>query len=104
MRSLSAALILLSITAQAQVFSEVLEPAANVGTANCTWANWEQTPDLIFPWYQVTDTAMVVNDGTVADSLGCDSVAGLADLTGKIAVAMTPCCKATRCPAGVTRL
>jgi hypothetical protein len=92
MRTFSAAFIMLSISAQAQVYTEVLEPAANVGTANCTWANWAQTPDLIFPWNQVTDTAMVVNDGTAADSLGCDSVAGLADLTGRIAVAYRGAC------------
>ncbi|TNE56236.1 MAG: T9SS type A sorting domain-containing protein [Bacteroidetes bacterium] len=83
-------LTLLMITSayvlNAQVVFNVTAPADISGNYGLTYAQpgtWG-VGDLLDPANSVTDTLMLVDDGTAADSLGCNPLVN--NLTGKIAV------------------
>lgn len=80
---------------QAQIIVYVQQPPALEGLYDFTWAKptggWG-TNDLIDPQYAVTDTAVFVDDGTAADSLGCDTLINGAAVNGKIAVVYRGSC------------
>lgn len=80
---------------QAQIIVYVQQPPALEGSYAYTWADpgsgWG-TNDLNDPQYAVTDTAVFVDDGTAADSLGCDTLINGAAVNGKIAVVYRGSC------------
>lgn len=80
---------------QAQIIVYVQQPAALEGSYAFTWADpgggWG-TNDLNDPQYAVTDTAVFVDDGTAADSLGCDTLINGSAVSGKIAVVYRGTC------------
>jgi len=84
--SLVAALALGS--AQAQVVFSVEAPAALEGNYTFTYADpgggWG-SPDLLIPANAVLDTAVFALDDTSADSLACDTIVNISEVTGKIA-------------------
>ncbi|MBL4755042.1 MAG: T9SS type A sorting domain-containing protein [Flavobacteriales bacterium] len=87
--------ILLSYTfTNAQVSVYVVEPQSLSGSLDFTWADpgggWG-TSDLNDPLNSVEDTIVLVDDGTTADSLGCNPLVN--DLTGKIAVVYRGACQ-----------
>ncbi len=56
-------------------------------------ATWSLTPDLNIADNAVTGELVIVNDGTAADSLGCESLVNGADIAGKIAVVYRGTCE-----------
>jgi len=71
----------------AQVATFVLQPPSLEGALEFSWAQgWGQTPDLNDPANTVTGTAVFVDDGTAADSLGCNALVNGAAIATKIAV------------------
>ena len=64
-----------------------------MGSYDCTWAMWTLTPNLLDGTNAVTDTAVFVDDGTAADSLGCSALLNAAAVNGKIAVAYRGDCE-----------
>lgn len=80
---------------QAQVIVLVQQPPALEGSYAFTWADpgggWG-TADLNDPANSVTGFAAFVHDGTVGDSLGCDTLTNGPDIIGKIAVVYRGTC------------
>ena len=77
----------------AQIAVYVVDPQSLTGSLNFTWGEpgtWG-TSDLNIPANSVQDTIMMVDDGTSADSLGCNSL--INDLTGKIAILYRGTCE-----------
>ena len=78
----------------AQITVYVVEPPAISRGYTFTWADpgggWG-TADLNNPLNSVQDTIMLVDDGTAADSLGCNALTN--NLTGKIAVVYRGTCQ-----------
>ncbi|MBL7964685.1 MAG: hypothetical protein JNM31_12680 [Flavobacteriales bacterium] len=84
------------LTGQAQVIFFVQEPASLEGNYAMTWttpAGGWGSPDLTIPANAVTDTLAFVDDGSTADSLGCNTLVNVADITGKIAVVYRGACE-----------
>jgi hypothetical protein len=85
---LSLSLITVGFWAQSQIIFNGISPVAIEGFYDFTYTNpntgtaWGG--DLSAPGFFVQDTLMLVDDGTAADSLGCNDLVN--DLTGKIAV------------------
>ncbi|MBK9177111.1 MAG: T9SS type A sorting domain-containing protein [Flavobacteriales bacterium] len=75
-----------ALALQAQVTVYVQEPPALQGSLEFTVAEWGQNPPLSDPANAVTAYACFVDDGTAADSLGCNALVNGAELAGKIAV------------------
>lgn len=78
-----------SIGLSAQVIFNVLTPAAVQGTyplSYATSANSWGVADLNDPNESVTGTLALVDDGTAADSLGCNALTNGSAIAGKIAV------------------
>ena len=94
-RLLTLLLLLGTAAANAQVTVYVQQPPGLEGPLEFTWANdWGQTPDLNNTANNVTAFACFVDDGTAADSLGCDSpLVNVSELTGKIAVVYRGTCE-----------
>lgn len=86
-------LVLLPTLATAQVTTYVVAPANLQGHAEFTWAQWTNTPDLNDGSTAVQDTAVFVDDGTVADSLGCNPLVNGASVNGNIAVVYRGTCE-----------
>ena len=85
-----------AIALQAQVVTYVLAPAELEGPLEFTWAepsSWGQTPDLNDPANRIEAPAVFGDDGTEADSLGCNALVNGADLEGKIAVIYRGACE-----------
>lgn len=91
---LSCCLMLSYTYSQAQIIVYCEAPAASAGNYAFTWADpaggWG-TADLNIPANSVKDTLMLVDDGTLDDSLGCNPL--INDLTGKIAVVYRRTCE-----------
>jgi hypothetical protein len=91
-------LILLGCISQAnaQVIFYVETPPPLVGNYEMTWADpgggWG-TPDLNNPANAILDTLVFVDDGTAADSLGCNAPINGAQLAGQIAVIYRGSCE-----------
>lgn len=86
--------VLGALHSNAQVTTYVTQPPSLEGAQEFTWAdNWGQTPDLNDPANSVTAFAAFVDDGTAADSLGCEALINGADITGKIAVVYRGSCE-----------
>ncbi|MCB0779063.1 MAG: hypothetical protein KDC03_05910, partial [Flavobacteriales bacterium] len=84
-----------ALTTSAQVIVNVLEPPAVAGGYVFTWsgpADGWTSPDLTDPANAVTDTLAFVDDGTAADSLGCNPLVNGAAVAGKIAVVYRGTC------------
>ncbi|MEO8068471.1 MAG: PA domain-containing protein [Flavobacteriales bacterium] len=85
----------LAASLQAQVIVLVQQPPALEGSYAFTWADpgggWG-TADLNDPANSVTGFAAFVDDGTVEDSLGCDTLINGAAILGKIAVVYRGTC------------
>ena len=93
-RLLSFLFVLGAAAAQAQVTVYVQEPPGFEGPLDFTWASdWGQTPDLDSAQNSVTAFACFVDDGTAADSLGCNALVNAAQLAGKIAVVYRGSCE-----------
>ncbi len=94
---LLASLTLGALTSYAQITTYVLQPPALEGALDFTWnEGWGSQPDLNDPANSVTAFAMFVNDGsdgTVDDSLACNSLTNGPDMTGKIAVVYRGTCE-----------
>ena len=75
-----------SIT-QAQVVTQVLAPTGLAGAQPFVMpVDWALVPSLYNPLNAVTDTAVFVDDGGAADSLGCGSLINASEVSGRIAV------------------
>ncbi len=87
--------ILAMATVQAQVVFSVEAPSALQGNYAFTYpaqgSGWG-CPDLLIPANAVLDTAVFAFDDTAADSLACDTVVNVAQVTGKIAVVYRGSC------------
>lgn len=94
LRHFSYALALVATAATAQVTVYVQQPATLEGPLDFTWADdWGQTPDLNNTANNVTAFCAFVDDGTTADSLGCNSLVNGSEITGKIAVIYRGTCE-----------
>lgn len=93
---LSIAFGLAIVTMKAQVVFNVQSPANLAGNYTMTYADpaggWG-CPDLMDPANSVADTLVFVNDGTAADSLGCNALINGADIAGHIAVVYRGSCE-----------
>ncbi|MBK8498203.1 MAG: T9SS type A sorting domain-containing protein [Flavobacteriales bacterium] len=86
--------LFVAAAAQAQVTVYVQEPTGLEGPLDFTWASdWGQTPDLDSTQNSVTAYACLVDDGTAADSLGCNDLVNAATISGKIAVVYRGSCE-----------
>ena len=92
-RLLLALAALVPLCASGQVTTYVVAPGALSGHLECTWAQWPLTPDLNDGNNAITDTAVFVDDGTVADSLGCDTLLNGTAINGNIAVVYRGTCE-----------
>ena len=82
--------------ADAQVIVYVEQPPGLEGGYDFTWVGPDDgwgSPDLNDPANSVTDTLAFVDDGTTADSLGCDPLVNGVDVAGKIAVVYRGACE-----------
>jgi len=79
---------------QAQIIVYCQSPASVTGNKAFTWGapsgGWG-TADLNIPANSITDTVMLVHDGTIGDTLGCSPL--INDLTGKIALVYRGSCE-----------
>ena len=86
---LTLALAVTAFSAKSQVIFSVLSPASIQGnydfTNNGTGSSWG-LPNLLDPADAIQSTLVLVDDGTAADSLGCNNLINGAALAGKIAV------------------
>lgn len=78
---------------QAQVTVFVQNPPNLSGPLDYTEAAWGQNPPLTDPINAVTAYACFVDDGTEADSLGCNALVNGSELSGKIAVVYRGACE-----------
>lgn len=93
-RPLPLLLLLGTVAANAQVTVYVQQPPSFEGPLEFTWASdWGQTPDLNNPANNVTAFCAFVDDGTAADSLGCNALVNGTGITGKIAVVYRGTCE-----------
>lgn len=90
---LASVLAIGALAAHAQVTTYVLQPPALEGALEFTWPSWGQTPDLNDPANQVIGMAAFVDDGTAADSLGCNPLVNGGDIAGKIAMVYRGACE-----------
>lgn len=74
---------LLSSTSFGQIIFQGLNPAPAQGFYNFTNPDWGA--DLLVPANAVTGFGVLVDDGTVGDSLGCNNLVNGAAVSGKIA-------------------
>ena len=90
----SLAALTMAASLQAQVIMNVEEPPGLQGTYTVAWAgtDWGM-PDMTDPANNVTDTLAFVDDGTTADSLGCNALVNGVDIVGKIAVVYRGTCE-----------
>ncbi len=81
---------------RAQVIFNVLAPQNVAGTYDITWTDaaggWG-TIDMLDPANSVEDTLVFVNDGTAADSLGCEDLVNASEVAGQIAVCYRGVCE-----------
>lgn len=83
---LTLATLLSAAALHAQVTVYVQQPPSLEGPLEFSWAEWGQTPNLNDPANNIVGTACLVDDGTAADSLGCNALVNGAQIAGKIAV------------------
>lgn len=84
--------LLSALALQAQVTVYVQQPPSLEGPLDFTWAdNWGQTPNLNDTSF--TAFACFVDDGTAADSLGCNPLVNGSQLMGKFAVVYRGSCE-----------
>jgi hypothetical protein len=72
----------------AQVIFNIESPTNLAGNYNITYSEpgtWS-SPDMLDPANAITGILAIVDDGTAADSLGCNPLVNNADIAGKIAV------------------
>ncbi|MBK7944388.1 MAG: hypothetical protein IPJ85_03325 [Flavobacteriales bacterium] len=87
------AIILTSLSLSAQVTVFVQNPPNLSGPLDFTEAAWGQNPPLDDPANAVTAYACFVDDGTAADSLGCNDLVNGSQIAGKIAVVYRGACE-----------
>lgn len=89
--------LFVTVFANAQIQVYVEAPSPNEGSYEFTYANggnWSAIPDLSNPANAVLDTMVMVNDGTVGDSLACSSpFTNAADIDGQVAVLYRGSCE-----------
>jgi len=87
---------MLCLISKAQVVCNIQSPASLAGNYSMTYADpasgWG-SPDLMDPLNSLTDTLAIVDDGTTADSLGCNNLINGTELAGKIAVVFRGSCQ-----------
>ncbi len=84
--------LLTGLALQAQVTVYVQQPSGLEGPLDFTWAdNWGMTPNLNETSF--TAFACFVDDGTEADSLGCNPLVNASQLAGKFAVVYRGTCE-----------
>ncbi|MGV3630061.1 MAG: PA domain-containing protein [Bacteroidota bacterium] len=93
---LSIAFGLAIVTMKAQVVFNIQSPAGLAGNYTMTYADptggWG-CPDLMDPANSVSDTIVIVDDGTSADSLGCNALINDAAMAGHIAMVFRGDCE-----------
>lgn len=81
----------------AQVVLTVQQPGSLAGTYTVTWVapadGWDLVPDPLDPANAVTDTLVIVDDDSGADSLGCADLVNGAEVNGQIAVIYRGACE-----------
>lgn len=82
-----------TIGTRGQVTTYVVAPGALSGHLECTWAPWPLVPNMNDANNAITDTAVFVDDGTTADSLGCGALVNGAAINGNIAVVYRGTCE-----------
>ncbi|MCE3296323.1 MAG: hypothetical protein K0R65_2037 [Crocinitomicaceae bacterium] len=86
---LSIAFGLAIIAAKAQVVFNIQSPASLAGNYTMTYADpaggWG-CPDLMDPVNSVSQTIVIVDDGTANDSLGCNALVNATEMEGHIAM------------------
>ncbi len=85
--------ILAAAGLSAQVTVYVQDPPNLQGPLDFTEAAWGQNPPLSDPANAVTAYACIVDDGTAADSLGCNPLVNGSQIAGKIAVVYRGSCE-----------
>ncbi len=93
---LALTLALTSIAAHTQVVTYVLAPAELEGALDFTLndgTDWAAAPDMNIPDNRVEAPVVFVDDGTEADSLGCNALINGDDIAGKIAVVYRGACE-----------
>ncbi|MFZ1693654.1 MAG: PA domain-containing protein [Flavobacteriales bacterium] len=83
---LTLATLLTAAALQAQLTVYVQQPPSLEGPVEFTWNQWGAMPDMNDPTNNIVGTACFVDDGTAADSLGCNALVNGAQIAGKIAV------------------
>lgn len=88
------ALALTSWFSYGQISTYVLQPASIAGALDYTLpTDWGLSPDMSDPANLVQAFAAIVDDGTTADSLGCEPLVNGADIAGKIAIVYRGTCE-----------
>ncbi|MBZ0207119.1 MAG: T9SS type A sorting domain-containing protein [Flavobacteriales bacterium] len=91
---LACSLALVSWFSHGQVATYVLQPASIAGSLDFSLAEgWGLSPDMNDPANLVQAYAVIVDDGSTADSLGCDPLINAPDVAGKIAVVYRGVCE-----------
>lgn len=85
-----------AFVSKAQVVFNVQEPSNIAGNYTLTYADpaggWG-CPDMMDPLNSLTDTLVLVDDGTSADSLGCNALVNGAQINGQIAILYRGSCE-----------
>lgn len=88
------ALALTSWFSYGQISTYVLQPASITGALDYTLAtDWGLNPDMNDPANLVQAFAVIVDDGTADDTLGCGVLTNSADIAGKIAIVYRGVCE-----------
>jgi hypothetical protein len=89
---------LINLSVYAQIYFEVQSPTpiqgyqpTSLGVAQAT-GGWTNIPDLMIPTNSITQTLVLVDDGTIEDTLGCNSLINGIDMNGKIALVYRGVC------------
>lgn len=91
---LASALALASWTSYGQITTYVLQPADLAGALDFTTpTDWGLNPDLNDPANRVQAFTVMVDDGTVGDTLGCNPLVNGTDIAGKIAILYRGTCE-----------
>jgi hypothetical protein len=86
------ACLLMAAATHAQISVYVLQPEDNMGPLNFTWSEtWGA--DLNNAANTVVSTLALVNDGTAADSLGCNALTNGSEVSNKIAMVYRGTCE-----------
>lgn len=91
---LTCAIALVGMASYGQIATYVLQPASVAGPLEFNMADdWGMLPDMSIPANRVQAMAVIVDDGTAADSLGCNPLVNGVDVAGKIAIVYRGSCQ-----------